>query len=196
MSHVTAARRPSWIRHKCLDCPDYDLCTHCIKEDMAAEKHNPFHESFEIHEPGRVIVHPVFDGNRHAPSSAAEASAATPFIHSTNAAIAQISTLARGASRLPEQHPKHSFVKMEKDQLIRRDPVHRKAHFARCDACSKTIHGVRYKCMHPDCPDFDLCNRCEAMPIPVHPESHPLLRVKIRNPDVVIPTVSESEGPL
>ncbi|KAF5323400.1 hypothetical protein D9611_005624 [Ephemerocybe angulata] len=195
------------IRHKCLDCPDYDLCTPCIKEDMAAEKHNPFHEFFEIHEPGRVIVHTVFDGNRRAPSSAAEASAATPFIHCATCDLCESSiagtrykccdcpdfdTCERCFQITPEQHPKHSFVKMEKDQLIRRDPVHRKAHFARCDACSKTIHGVRYKCMHPDCPDFDLCNRCEAMPIPVHPESHPLL--KIRNPDVVIPTVYRVGG--
>lgn len=28
-----------------------------------AEAHNPFHEFFEINEPGRVIVHNVFSGN-------------------------------------------------------------------------------------------------------------------------------------
>ena len=28
-----------------------------------SEVHNPFHEFFEINEPGRVIVHTVFSGN-------------------------------------------------------------------------------------------------------------------------------------
>lgn len=70
------------IRHKCLDCPgwclqsvrvtkycplthdfiDYDLCTSCIA-DGAAARHTPFHEFFEISEPGRVVVHNVFSGS-------------------------------------------------------------------------------------------------------------------------------------
>ena len=41
--------------------------------------------------------------------------------------------------------------------------------------------------MHPECPDFDLCSNCEALPIPVHPLNHPML--KMRTPDTVIPTV-------
>lgn len=45
--------------------------------------------------------------------------------------------------------------------------------------------------MHHDCPDFDLCDVCEAHPIPLHPESHPLLKMKI--PDGVIPEVCRHE---
>lgn len=41
---------------------DYDLCTPCITAGVS-EVHNPFHEFFEITEPGRVIVHTVFSGN-------------------------------------------------------------------------------------------------------------------------------------
>jgi next to BRCA1 gene 1 protein len=41
---------------------DYDLCTACITAGVS-EVHNPFHEFFEINEPGRVIVHTVFSGN-------------------------------------------------------------------------------------------------------------------------------------
>jgi next-to-BRCA1 protein 1 len=41
--------------------------------------------------------------------------------------------------------------------------------------------------MHPGCPDFDLCSECEALPIPVHPLNHPML--KLRTSDTVIPTV-------
>jgi next to BRCA1 gene 1 protein len=39
---------------------DYDLCTRCILSG-SAERHNPFHEFLDISEPGRVIVHRVFD---------------------------------------------------------------------------------------------------------------------------------------
>ena len=70
--------------------------------------------------------------------------------------------------------------------------------------CKMTIYGARFKvskqirllaesfltllqCMHPECPDYDLCQNCEALPIPVHPPIHPLLKMK--SPDSVIPTV-------
>jgi next to BRCA1 gene 1 protein len=45
--------------------------------------------------------------------------------------------------------------------------------------------------MHPDCPDFDLCEICEAHPIPVHPASHVML--KIRVPNASIPKVCRAE---
>lgn len=34
-----------------------------------------------------------------------------------------------------------------------------------CDSCNKPIYGVRYKCTHSACPDFDLCAECEADPV-------------------------------
>jgi next-to-BRCA1 protein 1 len=60
-------------------------------------------------------------------------------------------------------------------------------HAAWCNACKKVIAGVRYKCMHPSCPDYDLCADCEALPIAIHPALHPLLKMK--TVDTVIPTV-------
>lgn len=44
--------------------------------------------------------------------------------------------------------------------------------------------------MHPECPDYDLCENCEALPIPVHPALHPMLKIKI--PGTLIPTVCSS----
>lgn len=41
--------------------------------------------------------------------------------------------------------------------------------------------------MHPNCPDFDLCETCEALPILVHPANHPLLKMK--SADTLVPTV-------
>lgn len=44
--------------------------------------------------------------------------------------------------------------------------------------------------MHVDCPDYDLCEGCEALPLPVHPRNHPML--KIRLSDVAIPNLYAS----
>ena len=45
--------------------------------------------------------------------------------------------------------------------------------------------------MHESCPDFDLCENCEAHPIPVHPITHPLLKMRI--PGVVVPTLLRTD---
>jgi next-to-BRCA1 protein 1 len=88
-----------------------------------------------------------------------------------------------------DQHPQHGFVKIRNtdDLMIRNGLAADVRHYASCDGCQKTIYGTRYKCMHPDCPDFDLCGVCEAHPIPVHPSTHPMLKMKTA--DTVVPTV-------
>ena len=72
------------------------------------------------------------------------------------------------------------------------DPDMFKKHNATCDSCRQLIRGIRYKCMHPECPDYDLCDKCEALPIQVHPSNHPML--KMRCPSTVIPTVYRVGG--
>lgn len=47
-----------------------------------------------------------------------------------------------------------------------------------CSACGKQIIGARFKCIHASCPDYDLCENCEALPIDVHPSSHAMIKVK------------------
>ncbi|KDQ54238.1 hypothetical protein JAAARDRAFT_80294 [Jaapia argillacea MUCL 33604] len=100
-------------RYKCLNCPDFDLCSYCF-----------------------IIF--------------------------------------------PERHPDHHFVKITNpDNLIKRNSISpSEVHGAWCDNCSSQILGVRYKCMHPDCPDYDLCENCEALPIAIHPVNHTMLKMK------------------
>lgn len=52
-------------------------------------------------------------------------------------------------------------------------------HFATCDNCNQGISNVRYKCVDEQCPDYDLCAKCEAFPIPIHPPAHPMLKIKV-----------------
>ncbi|KAF9270698.1 hypothetical protein L218DRAFT_983139 [Marasmius fiardii PR-910] len=210
------------VRHKCLDCIDYDLCTNCISNG-GAESHNPFHEFFEVNEPGRVVVHTVYSGNgeREVPRNRSTLSPpppaspplpSPPVVSGPSREVIHCATCNLCDSRIrgsrykcldcpdfdtcedcfsitPAHHPRHSFVKFERqEQYIRRDDPDRPMHYAVCDSCQKGIWGVRYKCMHSECPDFDLCEDCEALPIPVHPKNHPLL--KMRDPETVVPVVT------
>lgn len=56
------------------------------------------------------------------------------------------------------------------DDAMNSEVVHQRV---TCDLGNQNIVGRRYKCVN--CPDFDLCQNCEALPVPVHPETHPLL---------------------
>ncbi|KAJ3973935.1 hypothetical protein EV361DRAFT_795290 [Lentinula raphanica] len=201
------------IRHKCLDCPDFDLCTPCIR-GVAAETHNPFHEFFQISEPGRVVVHNVFSGHGEQevqqppprPVDEVPVPPPQPVVHSATCDLCESRIYGDRYkcvtcpdwdccvfncvlnSITEEQHPRHAFVKISRPaDYIRRDTTVDEAHFATCNSCSRHIYGIRYKCMHEDCPDFDLCSVCEALPIAVHPAHHPLL--KIKEVETVIPTV-------
>jgi next-to-BRCA1 protein 1 len=78
-------------------------------------------------------------------------------------------------------HQGHTFVKLnEASDLI--EPPYRVASKVRhanilCDMCDKTICGDRWKCVHPDCADYDLCDNCQAHPDNTHPRRHPILRL-------------------
>ncbi|KAH7886025.1 hypothetical protein F5I97DRAFT_2060907 [Phlebopus sp. FC_14] len=225
------------IRHKCLDCPDYDLCTSCIQSGAFA-KHNPFHEFFDIEKPGCVYVHTVFSGGNTRPRTTGDSAAQTraapsgegtalgelPICHPATCNLCDSAIVGERFKCIScpdfdtcsscfvitsEQHPNHGFVKLNRaeDLMIRSSlPQCQVAHLAACNceligsstgvahsmrsilaACGETIRGARYKCMHPSCADFDLCSNCEALPIPVHPLTHPML--KLKTVDTVIPTV-------
>ncbi|KAJ7715444.1 hypothetical protein DFH07DRAFT_974171 [Mycena maculata] len=77
-----------------------------------------------------------------------------------------------------EQRPHHAFIKLSKasDYIRRGNPV-APMHFVTCNRCKKAIYRIWHKCMHPECPDFDLCDSCEVFPIPVHLDNHPLLKM-------------------
>ncbi|KAI0639950.1 hypothetical protein C8Q77DRAFT_1164747 [Trametes polyzona] len=204
------------VRNKCLDCPDYDLCQACLTTPTLRSQHHPEHQFFGIEKPGEVIVHTVFSGedeprrpqrtSSHDSVPRHRARDVEPVVH--NAMCNLCDSRIRGDrfkclecpdydlcqlcyKIVNDQHPGHGFVKVsEPATLMLRDRSKDVVHLASCNVCGHVITGVRYKCMHETCEDFDLCQSCEAHPIPVHPVTHPLL--KIRSPDTKIPTTFTS----
>ncbi|KAH9486264.1 Exocyst complex component SEC3 [Psilocybe cubensis] len=88
-------------------------------------------------------------------------------------------------------HPDHAFVRIKaSEDHIRARPSVKQMHNTTCKGCSMSIYGCRFKCMHPECPDYNLCETCEALPIPVHSVLHPML--KIKTPGTLIPLVRSS----
>lgn len=47
------------VRHKCLDCLNFDLCGDCVAQG-AKRTHHGRHQFLEIEKPGEVIVHTVY----------------------------------------------------------------------------------------------------------------------------------------
>ncbi|KAI0699389.1 hypothetical protein C8T65DRAFT_581265 [Cerioporus squamosus] len=208
------------VRHKCLDCPDYDLCDECISTPSSRDQHSLHHQFFAIERPGEVIVHTVFsgDGEREPafpvrPRSPLvgtprpHRSDVEPVIHNAmcNMCDSRICGDRFKCLNCPDydvcqlcykitadQHPGHGFVKVgEPATLMVRDSSSDPVHFASCNVCGSRIRGVRYKCMHEGCDDFDMCENCEALPISVHPINHPLLKMK--TPGVIAPTILRAE---
>jgi len=65
-------------------------------------------------------------------------------------------------------HPGHSFALLrESKDLVRGEKTARPVRHngIHCDSCNRPVYGIRYKCTHSACPDFDLCASCEADPL-------------------------------
>lgn len=139
------------VRHKCLDCADFDFCDACMVSKIAVhnEAHGVApgavgHEFIALHTPGKVVVHIRPMQERNLPS-AAPTPTATPLGAPTR--VAHNATCDICSNRIigtrfkclecpdfdacqacydgvaGEQHPEHSFVKMAAvgDVLYRRN---------------------------------------------------------------------------
>ncbi|WVN85881.1 uncharacterized protein L203_101033 [Cryptococcus depauperatus CBS 7841] len=177
------------MRYKCDQCPDYDLCGSCLPLLHTSELH-PIAHTF------KAMLHPELQERiKLTPDGNADESS----VHAATCDLCNLTIVGvrwkclncpdwdscgNCASSLNQNHPGHSFVKLYKksDYVVSaameaRDMVDHSN--VSCDGCMSQMHGIRYKCMHPSCSDYDLCEKCEASPLPVHPNSHPMLKIKV-----------------
>ncbi|KLT39018.1 hypothetical protein CC85DRAFT_280109 [Cutaneotrichosporon oleaginosum] len=179
-------------RYKCEQCSDYDLCGSCL----------PFLHTDALHSSSHTFKAMVHPGLEERIKFGGTTSSRAPHQSSRHPATCDICNelivgvrwkclncpdwdCCSACSKLiPSVHPDHSFVKLHKptDYVMNaawdaKNDVHHP--YVVCDGCNMTIRGPRFKCMHPDCPDYDLCVKCEAAPVPIHPESHPMLKTKM-----------------
>ncbi|KAF8498455.1 hypothetical protein BU17DRAFT_59289 [Hysterangium stoloniferum] len=187
-------------RFKCLNCPDFDLCDKCV-----SLVEHPNYSSFHT-----IAVPDINSISKSTPPEQVATSAESPrrpLPHGARCNLCDsrivgarykctdcpdFDTCSECFVITAEQHPGHSFAQLNKPtDFTMRKTSSRMYHFATCDGCHSHIIGVRYKCMHPDCPDYDLCQNCEALPIGIHPDTHSFL--KIRSGSAPIPVVQRNK---
>ncbi|WVQ74896.1 hypothetical protein IAR50_004503 [Cryptococcus sp. DSM 104548] len=176
------------MRYKCEQCSDYDLCGSCLPLLNTAALH-PTSHTFkamlhrDLQERIKLTPEGLADETQGHPATCDVCSRNIVGVRWKCLNCPDWDACGACAQGLGQAHPGHSFVKLYKAG----DYINDKAMEARdsvahphvsCDGCQARILGVRYKCMHPACPDYDLCQACEAHPATVHPVNHPMLKLK------------------
>jgi len=173
------------MRYKCEQCHDYDLCGSCLPLLHTGDLHPSTHTF-------KAMLHPrledrvklgATDSTRH-PATCDLCSQTINGVRWKCLNCPDWDSCSSCAATIDETHPGHSFVKLYRaSDYVTNDAIEAKADVQHphvvCDGCDKAIFGARYKCMHPDCPDYDLCEKCEAAPFAVHPDNHPMLKTKV-----------------
>lgn len=194
-------------RYKCLDCPNYDLCSNCI--DTRSQVHKSEHSFIRI----RSTAADVLRGSGNLRDSEKSRRSHPAFCDKCDKRITGVryrcdecvdfDLCSECFPHRQVTHPEHTFIAVRdaSDYLKsssgpRIPPVHEHIY---CDGplCKDRvvmIKGVRYKCAI--CHDTDFCATCEASPLLDHDPSHPLIKLKVANPRLHLSTEYFLQEPL
>ncbi|KAG8709281.1 hypothetical protein FRC08_018434 [Ceratobasidium sp. 394] len=144
-------------QHKCMTCPDFDLCDKCYTVGFPISDHSPMHRFMHIEDLIRIIAAP-----------AVRVDSMSSFCGAVDACISCLggnverATIEHAAFHVEEgwDHPVR-FTPYSKPEAPVPPASTRSApavHPANCGACDETIIGIRHQCTV--CHDFDLCDSC------------------------------------
>ncbi|KAH9452864.1 hypothetical protein Pst134EB_016815 [Puccinia striiformis f. sp. tritici] len=183
------------FRAKCShdQCPDYDLCSKCYDNRLAVHPSDHCFKTFQVavDTSGAVI-------SCHSHSDQPKTHNQLPSSNKTHYAQCDMcdqritgvrwkcvdcvdwDSCDQCRKNVPAIHPFHRLVPItDPNQLAHLPAQHNKSHpHVYCDGCHEPVRGIRYKCSHLDCPDYDLCSRCESSPIPKHNIDHVMFKIR------------------
>ncbi|PLW51788.1 hypothetical protein PCANC_05559 [Puccinia coronata f. sp. avenae] len=169
------------FRAKCrhIECPDYDLCLKCYggRHHLHPSSHQFQTFNVAVDTGGAVISCDARKTHR------ARCDMCTQDICGVRWKCLDCvdwDSCEQCLPNVPAIHPFHRLVPItDSDKLHRLPAEHNKVHpNILCDGCDEPIQGIRYKCSHPSCPDYDLCSRCESNPIPKHDIGHVMFKIR------------------
>ena len=174
------------MRYKCENCADYDLCGSCLPLLHSSDLHPASHTFRAMLHTGLKERIRIDDHNDKHHATCDLCSQSIIGVRWKCLNCPDWDCCATCSVTVGDTHPGHSFVKLNKSSDIvygSHMNARPEAHYnIICDGCDKTIYGTRYKCMHPDCPNYDLCEKCESSPFAVHSKDHPMLKTKVSIP--------------
>ncbi|WVQ81887.1 hypothetical protein IAT38_004014 [Cryptococcus sp. DSM 104549] len=177
------------MRYKCEQCPDYDLCGSCLPLLHTSDLHPSTHTFKAMLHRDLAERIKLTPSGETSPSATEAHPAACDLCNKSIVGVRwkclncpDWDACNACAGVLSEVHKGHAFVKLYKatDYVgggVEEEGVQHP--HVTCDGCKNRICGARYKCLHPSCPDYDLCEACEASPHAIHPVDHPMLKTKL-----------------
>lgn len=183
------------FRAKCShdECPDYDLCLKCYDLRVLLHPSNHLFNIFQltVDHAGAVLsceklsepVKPLSQLSGPEKIHDATCDLCTQQIRGVRWKCLDCfdwDSCEQCLVNVPAIHPFHRLVPITDSSRLSHVPAqHLKKHpNVFCDGCAEPIQGIRYKCSHPSCPDYDLCSRCESNPIPKHNVDHVMFKIR------------------
>ncbi|POW15416.1 hypothetical protein PSHT_07063 [Puccinia striiformis] len=163
------------FRAKCShdQCPDYDLCSKCYDNRLAVHPSDHCFKTFQVavDTSGAVI-------SCHSHSDQPKTHNQLPSPNKTHYAQCDIAInvakMSQQSTPFTDSSPSPIPINLL-TSLLNTTKSHPHVY---CDGCHEPVRGIRYKCSHLDCPDYDLCSRCESSPIPKHNIDHVMFKIR------------------
>lgn len=185
------------VRHKCLDCENFDFCSNCLNNPHMRMMHDFKHAFFPMDAPDDItLFHDVQHGRRGVEHKGITCDACNKHVYGVRHKCVECADFdlcqdcVSSVSARSQHEMKHHFFPIESiwdhdvfrivvAELNAQPEQQEVVHSATCDGCDQRINGVRHKCL--SCTDFDFCTSCVGDPQKraSHPVSHGFFPINV-----------------